>query len=61
MTEKRYVMYDKNETLVFEGTATETARYLGLTYGSFKSGISRMRSGVNRTFKGGYTVYETEE
>lgn len=61
MTEKRYVIYDKNETLVFEGTATETARYLGLTYGSFKSGISRMRSGVNRTFKGGYTVYETEE
>ena len=61
MTEKRYVIYDKNETLVFEGTATETAKYLGLTYGSFKSGISRMRSGVNRTFKGGYTVYETEE
>ncbi len=61
MTDKRYVVYDRNETLVFEGTATETAKYLGLTYGSFKSGISRMRSGVNRTFRGGYTVYETEE
>lgn len=61
MTEKRYVIYDKNETLVFEGTATETARYLGLTYRSFKSTISKMRSGVRRTFKGGYKVYETEE
>ena len=53
---KMYTIYGKDGQYAFEGTARESAEYLGIQYQSFR----RMASQYQRYGKGQYAVYPSE-
>lgn len=58
---KEYMIYDEDDSYVFSGSIIECAEYLKMTKASFMCATSRMRKGVNKTFKNGCKAYEVEE
>ena len=53
---KTYAIYDMNDMPVMAGNIKEAVDFLGITYGSFKSAISRIKSGRQKGIKQ-YTIY----
>lgn len=58
---KEYMIYDADDSYVFSGSIIECAEYLNMTKESFMCAVSRMRKGVNKTFRNGCKAYEIEE
>lgn len=53
---KTYAIYDLNDMPVMVGNVKEAVEFLGLTYGSFKSALCRIRAGKQKGIRS-YRIY----